>query len=57
MVKALHQLHLYTASINWADYNGARRTLEAHAADKDPDDGLMIFNKVLRDFADDYPAG
>lgn len=57
MTKVLHQLHQYTASIDWMDYGEARETLEAHAADQDPDEGLMIFNKTLRQYTGDYQAG
>jgi Fic family protein len=56
-VKVLHQLHQYTASIDWMDYADVRQTLEQDAADQDPDDGLMVFNRRLRDFAGDYQAG
>lgn len=57
LVKVLHQLHQYTASIDWDDYQDARHRLETHAANQDPDDGLMAFNKVLRQFGGNYPAG
>lgn len=56
-VKVLHQLHQYTASIDWMDYADVRQTLEQDAADQDPDDGLMVFNRRLRHFAGDYQAG
>jgi len=56
-VKVLHQLHQYTASIDWMDYADVRQTLEQDAADQDPDDGLMVFSRRLRDFAGDYQAG
>lgn len=55
-VKVLHQLHQYTASINWIDYDDARKTLENDAADKEADEGLMIFNKKLSQFGGDYKA-
>ena len=55
-VKVLHQLHQYTASINWEDYGDARKTLENDAADKEADEGLMIFNKKLSQFDGDYKA-
>lgn len=57
MVKVLHQLHQYTASINWTDYGDARQMLEKHDADQDSDEGLMIFNKVISQFSGDYQAG
>lgn len=56
MVKVLHQLHQYTASINWSDYGEARKTLEKDAADKEADEGLYIFNKRLSQYRDEYPV-
>ena len=56
-VKVLHQLHQYTASIDWTDYADVRQTLEQGAADQDPNDGLMIFNRGLSRFTGDYQAG
>ena len=56
IVKVLHQLQQYTASINWMDYGDTRKGLEEHAADKEPDDGLMIFNKAISKFDGDYQA-
>lgn len=55
MVKVLHQLHQYTASINWSDYGEARQTLETDAADKEADEGLIIFNKRLSQYRSEYP--
>lgn len=54
MVKVLHQLHCYTASIDWRDYGEARHTLELHAADKEPDEGVPTFNRALREFHHEY---
>jgi Uncharacterized conserved protein len=56
IVKVLHQLQQYIASINWMDYGDARKTLEEHAADKEPDEGLMVFNKIISKFNGDYQA-
>ena len=56
VVKVLHQLHQYTASINWEDYGDARKIIENDAADKEADEGLMIFNKKLSRFNGDYKA-
>lgn len=56
IVKVLHQLHQYTASIQWQDYGDARSTLEKHAADKEANEGLMIFNKILSQYKGDYQA-
>ena len=57
IVKVLHQLHQYTASIDWMDYGDARQTLENQAADQEPEDGLMVFNKSISQFGGDYQAG
>lgn len=56
MVKIIHQLHQYTALINWSDYGDARDHLEKDAADKIPDEGLHIFNKRISQFRDEYPV-
>jgi fido (protein-threonine AMPylation protein) len=56
MVKVLHQLHQYTASINWSDYGESRKTLETDAADQEADEGLHIFNKRLSQYRDEYPV-
>jgi len=56
MVKVLHQLHHYTASINWSEYGEARSTLEKDAADKEADEGLPIFNKQLSQYRNEYPV-
>ena len=56
MVKVLHQLYHYTASINWSDYGEARKALEHDAADKEADEGLHIFNKRLSQYRDEYPV-
>lgn len=56
IVKVLHQLQQYTSSINWMDYDDARKTLEEQAADKEPDEGLMLFNRYLSRFSGDYQA-
>ena len=54
MVKVLHQLHCYAASINWLDYGEARHTLELHGADQEPDVGVPNFNRALRQFHQEY---
>lgn len=56
MVKVLHQLHQYTASIDWSDYAESRSTLETDAADKEADEGLHIFNKRLSQYRHEYPV-
>jgi len=55
-VKVLHQLHQYTASVDWKYYDDVRSILEEHGANKEPNEGLMIFNKQLRNFTGDYQA-
>ncbi len=57
MTKVLHQLHCYTAGIEWLDYGDARSTLEKNAADKDPEQGVAIFNRVIAKLGSNYPAG
>ena len=54
ITKVLHQLHQYTASVNWEDYDDARKRIEDNKADKEPDFGIMAFNKILREFTGDY---
>jgi len=46
--KMLDQAQAYTASIDWLDYGAAREKIENDFADKAPDEGLPIFNRVLR---------
>ena len=56
LTKVFHQMHLYTANmVDWLDYGDARQTLENHAADKTPDSGIAIFNKVIRQLGGMYP--
>jgi len=55
-VKVLHQLHQYSASIEWKYYDDAKNLLESHAANLEPNDGLMTFNKQLSQFTGDYQA-
>lgn len=57
MVKVLHQMHCYTASLDWGDYGGAKAMLQSHAADKEPDIGVAVFNKVISRLGGVYPAG
>ena len=55
--KVLHQLQQYSAARNWPDLNDVKTQLLTHAADRDADDGLMIFNKQLSQYTGDYQAG
>ena len=57
MVKVLHQMLCYTASLDWSEYGEVKMTLEANAADKEPDEGTTIFNKVIAKLGGQYPAG
>ena len=53
-VKVLHQLQQYTASLDWKFYDDVRTTLEDNGANKEPNEGLMIFNRQLRNYNGDY---
>lgn len=56
-VKVLHQMQCYTASIEWDDYGDAKEALQNHAADKEPDVGVAVFNNVISRMGDKYPSG
>ncbi|MEH6551034.1 MAG: Fic family protein [Pseudomonadales bacterium] len=57
IVNVLHQLQVYTASIRWSDYGEAREALENHGATMEPDEGVPIFNRVLKEFGGHYLPG
>ena len=57
MVKVLHQMHCYTASLDWNEYDEVKTTLQENAADKEPDEGIAIFNKVIAKLGGQYPVG
>jgi hypothetical protein len=57
MVKVLHQMQCYTASLDWTEYDEVKATLQENAADKEPDEGIAIFNKVIAKLGGRYPAG
>ncbi len=57
VVKVHHQLQCYVASLSWDDYGQIKSELQEHAADKDPDEGVGIFNRVISKLGGDYPAG
>ncbi len=57
MVKVLHQMQCYVASLDWGDYGEVRELLQAHAADKEPNEGVSIFNKVIARLGGHYPVG
>jgi Fic family protein len=46
--KVIDQAQAYTAMINWSDYSSARDKLETDLANRSADEGLPIFNRVLR---------
>lgn len=47
-VKVMDQAQAYTALINWQDYDEARTKLENDSANLNSDEGIPIFNRVLR---------
>lgn len=55
LVKVLHQLHCYSASIDWNDYDEVRDKLEFDNAFASPDEGVPVFNEALRMFKYNYP--
>lgn len=57
MVKVLHQMQCYTASLDWNEYGELKATIQEHAADREPDEGIAIFNKVIAKLGGQYPAG
>ena len=57
MVKVLHQLQCYTASLDWREYGEVKVTIQENAADREPDEGTTIFNKVIAKLGGQYPAG
>jgi hypothetical protein len=57
MVKVLHQMQCYTASVHWTDYDDAKSKLIRNAAFKRPDEGIPVFNKVIAKLNGNYPAG
>lgn len=56
-IKVLHQMQCYTASIEWDDYGDVKDILQKHAADKEPDEGVTVFNNVISRMGDEYPPG
>jgi fido (protein-threonine AMPylation protein) len=57
MVKVLHQMQCYTASLDWNEYDEVKTAIQEHAADKEADEGIAIFNKVISKLGGQYPAG
>ena len=57
MVKVLHQLQCYSASLDWGEYDEIKLAIQENAADKEPDEGTTLFNKVIAKLGGSYPAG
>jgi len=57
MVKVLHQMQCYTAWLDWNEYGEVKAAIQQHAADKEPDEGIAVFNKVIAKLGGQYPAG
>jgi hypothetical protein len=57
MVKVLHQLQCYSASLDWSEYDEIKLAIQENAADKEPDEGTTLFNKVIAKLGGSYPAG
>lgn len=57
MVKVLQQMQCYTATLDWSEYGEVKAAIQKHAADKQPDEGIAIFNKVIAKLGGQYPAG
>jgi len=56
MVKVLDQSHAYSAEIPWHDYEDAKEKIEKDKANLTSDEGLGVFNKVLRSLRiSEYP--
>ena len=56
-IKVLHQLQCYTASLDWSDYGEVKSQLQVDMADKEPDEGIAVFNKIISNLGDEYPVG
>ncbi len=57
MVKVLHLMQSYAASLDWNEYDELKKTLQENAADQEPDQGTHIFNRVIAKFGGHYPPG
>jgi hypothetical protein len=47
----MDQAQAYTDSIPWIDYAQAREKIEKDYADKSPEEGVPLFNRVLRNLS------
>jgi len=57
MIKVLHLMQSYAASLDWTEYDEVKKTIQENAADKEPEEGTTIFNKVIAKLGGQYPAG
>lgn len=57
LAKVYADLQAYTASLPWDDYGEAKTMLQAHMADKLPDQGVATFNRELVKHKIILPAG
>ena len=57
MVKGLHLMQSYAATLDWTDYSEVKKTIQENAADKEPDEGTTRFNRVVAKLGGQYPAG
>ncbi len=56
-IKVMDQAQAYTASVDWLDYGEAREALEKDDANLSPDEGIPIFNRILKTLElSDIPA-
>ena len=55
MVEVLHQMQCYTASLDWSEYDEVKTTIQENAADKEPDEGTTVFNKVIAKLSEHLP--
>lgn len=57
MVKVLHLMQSYAASLDWTQYDDVKSTIQENSADKEPDEGTTRFNRVIAKLGGQYPAG
>jgi len=57
MVKVLHLMQCYAASLDWTEYAEVKKTIQDNAADQEPEEGTTRFNKVIAKLGGQYPAG
>ena len=50
-------MQCYTASLDWSEYGEVKTAIQKHAADKEPDEGISVHNKVIAKLGGQYPAG